>query len=154
MLWLLSVTLIQLCHITKTQTPGEASLRQSRVSQHEHIEAGVSLTCQREARRCFVFDCHIPSCSCCYLYICPPLAHQVCFTFYLMNYSHEVILPLQQHSLKQVFFFFFFYTKVVMLTCFAPGLIFSLKAFLSNNEIKNLFLAQCHYRPQIKRIPM
>lgn len=153
MLWLLSVTLIKHCHTADSRLQEELHRDWARVSLHQHLAAGISLNCQREARCCFVFDCHILSRSCCRLYIWPPLAHQVCFTFYLMNRSHEVIHRLQQYSLKQVFFLSLSlsHTKVVMLTCVASGLIFSLKALLSNNEIKNLLLAQCYYLPQIKR---
>lgn len=125
MFWLRSVTPIQCCRAAKH--------RGSRAPPHRHPAAGISLTCQREARCGFVFNCHILFQSGCCSYVWPPLAHQVCFTFYLMNCTHEVIPRLQQSSLKLFFFFFFFFS---LLTCLAPGLIFSLEPLLSNNEIK------------------
>lgn len=146
MLWLLCLTLIQHCHIAGPRLQEKFLW----VSLCEHFAAGISLTCQRLARCCFVFNCLMPShsCGCLCVY---PLGHQVCFTFHLMNCSHEVIRCLQRCSLKRVFNFS---TTGVMLTCVAPGLIFLLRAFLSNNEIKNQFLVQCYYLPQIKRFPV
>lgn len=128
MFWLRSVTLIQ--------RRRSAQHRGSQTPPHRHLAAGISLTCQREARCRFVFNCHILLRSSCCSYVWPPLAHQVCFTFYLMNCTHEVIQPLQQSSSKLSFSFSFFFQ---LLTCLAPGLIFSLETLLSNNEIKKIF---------------
>lgn len=137
--------------------PGRVVSLSLSLSLHWHLAAGTSLTCHREAGCGFVFDWHIPSHSRGCLYVWPPLARQVCFTFYLMNCSHEVIHRLATILLGAKFFFYYYYfshTKVVVLICVAPGLIFSLKGLLSNNEIKNLLLAQCYYLPQIKRFPV
>lgn len=155
MLWLLSVTLIQHCHAADCRR-GEEKPHCGRADRSAATTlSGRHFINLSETRRCIVCDCHITLHSSRRLYIWPPLAHQLCFTFYLMNSSHEVISWVQHHSSERLFpFCFFFHTQVVALTRVAPGLIFSLKPFLSNNEMKNLFLAQCYYLPQIKRFPV
>lgn len=98
-------------------TDTASSHRGSRAPPHRHSAAAISLTCQREARCGFVFNCHILFQSGCCSYVWPPLVHQVCFTFYLMNCTHEVIPRLQQSSLKLFFFFFFFFFLVEDVPC-------------------------------------
>lgn len=102
-----------------------------------------ALTRHMAARRSFVSNCRSP-----FNRPCNPLpAHQVRFTFYLMNSTAEVIGRHCATTFSSELHFFggcggvggCFYlpaaAEVAVLTLLAPGLIFSLKGLLSNNEI-------------------
>lgn len=102
MLWLLSVTLIQRSHAAD-----EAEERPGWASPCRLLAAGVSLTCHREARCRFVFNCHIPLRSApplvCLTSISPPGVFHILFNE-LHSWGNSP--PVQQYFPEQVWFYF------------------------------------------------